>query len=161
MKAVFNSSPLIFLSKLNVLDKVGSLFSKIIIPDLVLEEISHKEDITLDKVKSLLDLDHVFVTNANNSKMVKVLCEKLGKGESEAIVLALDNTFDIVILDDYPARQEALRTGLNVKGTLGIMKRMLDSEMIQYDFDKLYQDLVAMNFRVKRNIFDQIFDITI
>lgn len=161
MKAVFNSSPLIFLSKLRLLDQAITLFSEVIIPDLVFEEITHKADEALGKVISLLDLDYVCVANARNIRMVKAINEKLGIGESEAIVLTLDYTYDMVILDDNAARQEALRIGLNVKGTLGIIKRLLELDLVHYDLNELYRDLLEINFRVKRNIFNQIFDTTL
>ena len=47
--------------------------------------------------------------------------------------------------------------GLNVKGTLGIIRRLMDMNIIQYELDELYQDLSEMKFRVKRGIFDEIF----
>lgn len=59
-------------------------------------------------------------------RMVDALCRKLGRGESEAIVVAIEHSSDFVILDDHVARTEARRIGLNVKGTLGIIKRLME-----------------------------------
>ncbi len=91
MIAVFNSSPLIFLSKLNVLDQALKLFSKVIVPACVQEEILQKEDIASKKLKSLLRSNNVVVIQAKNLRMVEALCKKLGRGESEAIVLAMES----------------------------------------------------------------------
>ena len=71
--------------------------------------------------------------------------------------MAIEHSSDFVILDDHVARTEARRIGLNVKGTLGIIKRLMELDVIQYELDKLYRDLSGMKFRVKRGIFDQIF----
>lgn len=157
MIAVFNSSPLIFLSKLRIIDQVLILFSKVIVPLYVREEILDKEDTDSDRLKVLLMSNKVVLVKAINLQMVSALCRKLGRGESEAIVVAMEQSADFVILDDYVARREASRIGLNVKGTLGIIRRLRELNVIQYDLNKLYQDLVEMKFRVKRVIFDEIF----
>ena len=157
MIAVFNSSPLIFLSKLNVVDQSLELFSKVMIPSYVKKEILQKEDISFEKLKVLLKANNVIVVQAKNLRMVEALCRKLGKGESEAIVLAIEQSAHLVILDDHVARVEATRIGLNVKGTLGIIRRLMDLDVIQYELDQLYRDLSEIKFRVKRGIFDGIF----
>jgi len=157
MIAVFNSSPLIFLSRLNIIDHVLTLFSKVIVPVYVREEILDKEDTASDKLKVLLMSNKVVVVKAINLRMVSALCRKLGRGESDAIVVAMEQSADFVILDDYAARREAGQIGLNVKGTLGIIRRLKELNVIQYDLNKLYQDLSEMKFRVKRVIFDEVF----
>ena len=157
MITVFNSSPLIFLSKLNVVDQSLELFSKVMIPSYVKKEILQKEDISFEKLKVLLKANNVIVVQAKNLRMVEALFRKLGKGESEAIVLAIEQSAHLVILDDHVARVEATRIGLNVKGTLGIIRRLMDLDVIQYELDQLYRDLSEIKFRVKRGIFDGIF----
>jgi len=47
-------------------------------------------------------------------------------GESEAIVLAIELEADYVILDDFVARKEAVRLGLNVKGNPWNYKKVND-----------------------------------
>jgi predicted nucleic acid-binding protein len=159
MIAVFNSSPLIFLSKLNVFDQSLQLFSKVTVPSYVQKEILQKEDIASEKLKVLLKSNDVVVAQAKNLRMVEALCRKLGRGESEAIVVAIENSGELVVLDDHVARVEATRIGLNVKGTLGIIRRLMDLDIIRYELDELYQDLSEMKFRVKRSIFDGIFKV--
>ena len=157
MITVFNSSPLIFLSKLNVIDQSLQLFPKIIVPSYVKKEILQKEDITSDKLNDLVKTNNVIVIQVKNLRMFEALCRKLGKGESEAIVLAIEQSAHLVILDDHVARAEATRIGLDVKGTLGIIRRLLDLDVIQYDLDELYRDLMEMKFRIKRGIFNEVF----
>jgi len=62
MTAVFNSSPIIFLSKLNLMEKVLSLFESIYIPELVIEEVLSKKD---ESSKVLVEL-------LKGNKLVKV-----------------------------------------------------------------------------------------
>ncbi|WP_375474132.1 hypothetical protein [uncultured Nostoc sp.] len=90
---------------------------------------------------------------------------RLGKGESEAIGLGTELQTDYIILDDFAARKEATRLGLNVKGTLAVIKKLqVDGKITISSTDQLYQDILAMNFRVKRwrsppqaSLFDAIF----
>ena len=51
---------------------------------------------------------------------------------------------------------EAMRLGLNVKGTLAIIRKMMDKVEIE-DLDQFYQQLLQIKFRVKRSIFEAIF----
>ncbi|MCL0060245.1 DUF3368 domain-containing protein, partial [Dehalococcoidia bacterium] len=143
--------------KLNVIDPALRLFSEIAIPVYVQKEILQKEDIASEKLKVLLTSNSVVVVQAKNMRMVEALCRRLGRGESEAIVLAMEQSADFVILDDHVARTEAGRIGLTVKGTLGIIRRLMDLDIVVYELDILYQDLSEMKFRVKRDIFDEIF----
>ena len=51
-----------------------------------------------------------------------------------------------------------MRLGLNVKGTLAIIKKMMVDGKVKIDnSDQFYQRLQEIKFRVKRSIFDAIF----
>jgi len=123
----------------------------------VREEILRKFDKASDKLQTLLKSNKVKVIEVKNVRMIEALCRKLGRGESEAIVAAVEISADLIILDDRAARVEALSVGLTVRGTLGIIKRLMDLGMIRYELDELYQDLSEMKFRVTKSIFDGIF----
>ena len=84
--------------------------------------------------------------------------ERLGRGEAEAIALATELQSDYIILDDFAARREAMRLGLNVKGTLAIIRKMMADDKVKIDdLDQFYQQLLKIKFRVKRSIFEAIF----
>lgn len=90
MNAVFNSSPLIFLSKLKILDQAVSLFDEILIPEHVWKEISHKNDIAHEQIANILNYNNITLAQVKNERMVQALCDKLGRGESEAIVVSIE-----------------------------------------------------------------------
>jgi len=48
----------------------------------------------------------------------------LDRGEESAIVLAIEQDADLVLLDDLAGRRAAMMHGLNVMGTLGFLKAM-------------------------------------
>ena len=45
--------------------------------------------------------------------------------------MAIELEADYVILDDFVARKEAVRLGLNVKGTLGIIRKLMTDKHIE------------------------------
>ena len=85
MKAVFNSSPIIFLTKLGIIEAVLDLFDRIDIPSLVYSEIRRKPDASAEAVEDLLKGKRVLVSKAENERFVSALGRRLGKGEAEAI----------------------------------------------------------------------------
>ncbi|MHC5737158.1 DUF3368 domain-containing protein [Nostoc sp.] len=158
MKVVFNSSPLIFLSRLEFLDIFLDSDDDFYLPNFVAEEISAKSDAASQQVKALIDADKILVKEIQLFSLANRLNMRLGRGESEAIALGTELQTDYIILDDFAARKEATRLGLNVKGTLAVIKKLqVDGKIIITSTDQLYQDILAMNFRVKRSLFDAIF----
>lgn len=157
--AVFNSSPLIFLDKLGYLNKSLRLFHMVIIPKKVVDEIYAKDDEVKQHIIGLRNQENtIFGLETNLVKLYEALTERLGKGEAEAISLAIEKNADLVILDDYAARRIAMELGLEVKGTLGIVKKLIEDKKVDIqDADKFYEKLVEIGFRVKRRIFDNIF----
>ena len=81
----------------------------------------------------------------------------MGKGEAEAIALSIETGADFVILDDHAARVEAMRLGLSVKGTLGIIRRLMENGAFENDLDELFFNLKAVGFRIRAELFWEIF----
>ena len=104
---VSNSSPLIALKQISHLNLLEMLFSTILIPPAVIQEISPTVDLPPWIVRS----------NLKQSMGPKILSASLGPGESEAISLALEVDAKWIILDDRPARRLAQTLGLSVLGT--------------------------------------------
>jgi predicted nucleic acid-binding protein len=158
MKIVVNSSPVIFLAHLGFLDTVVDSFPHLILPQWVVDEIAVKHDDVHTEVQHYLHAGHLDVKQPTLRSFVNTLHQRLGKGESEAIALALEIQADRILLDDAAARKEAMRLGLTVRGTLGIIKHLHARGRIQLDdLDAFYGKLLGIQFRVKRRIFDEIF----
>ncbi len=159
MKIVFNTSPLIFLTRLEILADFLTQPGEFYVPQAVADEILAKED---DASRAL---QIIFATQQLNTQPIQTILfantlnQRLGRGESEAITLALELNADYIILDDFAARREASRLGLKVKGTLAIAKKLQQDGKITLDnIDEFYQRLIEIGFRVKRSIFDEIFN---
>jgi predicted nucleic acid-binding protein len=158
VKIVFNSSPLIFLARLDFLRRMVDSADTCYLPPAVLDEIHGKHNHSTMRIEQLMDEHLLQVKSVNLLSLATRLHQRLGSGESEAIALAVEWQADYVVLDDVTARQEALRLGLNVKGTLAMIRRLQAQNTIQLDnLDEFYQKLVDIKFRIKRKIFDDIF----
>ncbi|MFE1748339.1 DUF3368 domain-containing protein [Coleofasciculus sp. H7-2] len=159
MKVIFNSSPLIFLSRLQFLDSFVDSPDEFYLPMFVAEEISAKSDEACLQVKALIDSGKISARTIKLTSLANSINMRLGRGEAEAIALGIELQTDYIILDDFAARKEATRLGLNVKGMLAIIRKLqADSKITIDSLDQLYQDLVAINFRIKRSLFDAIFE---
>ena len=159
MKVVCDSSPLIFLVRLGLLKTVLLQSSEnFYLPQSVATEIEMKQDEANSTVRDFIASRQLEVRTISLVALANRLNRHLGKGESEAIALAVELSADHVLLDDVAARKEALRLGLHVKGTLAVIKKLQSEGTIQIDnLDELYQRLVTIKFRVKKTIFDKIF----
>ncbi|MCC5637995.1 DUF3368 domain-containing protein [Nostoc sp. CHAB 5844] len=158
MQIVINSSPLIFLSKLNYLNQFFEYPDDFYIPQSVADEIKAKSDPSSQSVQALINSSNLQIRASNLRNLVNSLNQRLGKGESEAIALGIELNADYVLLDDSTARKEARRLGLTIKGTLAVIKKLSQDNKISIEsLDELYQQLLKIEFRVKRSLFDQIF----
>ena len=116
-----------------------------------------RQDEASSALERLQRTGRVKLIKARNSRLVKALGRRLGKGEAEAIAVALEGDADVVVLDDHTARSEAMQLGLQVKGTLGIIRRLIELGKFECDLRKLSEHLKQMGFRVKENLFWEIF----
>lgn len=157
--AIFNSSPLIILSKLDYLEKSIQLFDKPVVPSSVLKEIQKKDDDVYYDVVQLMKKGRLEKHDSKFSLLFNGLNQRIGKGESEAIAIGIELNIDYILLDDKVARREAERLGLKVIGSLGIILKMKKENIISIsNYDNLYLRLVEMDFRVGKEIFDRIFE---
>lgn len=117
---VTDTSPLIFLAKLNRLDLLRKEAEKILAPPAVLEEIAEQDDEATSQIeearRTWLDMRPV-----KGVRLLAVLKDELGDGEAEAIALALETAAARIVVDDLDARRLADRLGLKPVGTLGLL----------------------------------------
>jgi len=158
MKIVFNSSPLIFLSRLDFLKLFIQYNYEFYVPEVVIKEINAKQDEASQAINLSIDKNSLIIKRTSLLSLANSINERLGKGEAAAIALATELQSDYVILDDFAARREAIRLGLNVKGTLAIIRKMMVDDKVKIDdLDQFYQQLLKIKFRVKKSVFDSIF----
>jgi predicted nucleic acid-binding protein len=123
MQIILNSSPLIFLAKLDYLNKFIDSSDDFYIPQSVADEISVKQDPASQTIQSSIASDKLQVRASSLAPLVNSLNQRLGRGESEAIALGIELNADYVLLDDSTARREAKRLGLTFTREQGRGKR--------------------------------------
>ena len=158
MKAVFNSSPLIFLYRLDLLEAAFALFDTNYVPSGVIEELTCGEIKDEEAINIILENPKVVIRTVKYNLFYEKLRTSLGIGETEAILLALDinSSSDYVILDDKAARKKALSNGLKIKGTIGILRLFYQKGILTVRPDDIYKKLKSFNFRVEKGIYESI-----
>ena len=89
------------------------------------------------QVRSLLQEGRFQIHEATNQALERIPAD-LGRGEREAIALALETKVDLVILDDQQGRRIACEWGLVVTGTVGVL---IEARVLGYSFQRSYWQL--------------------
>jgi len=141
--AIADTSALIALEKLNLLDVLCKIYAEIILPEAVINEFGKPtiECYSAKKVES--PLVRLLVSDLN-----------LGKGESEIIALASETGIKTII-DDLKARKVAETLGLKVTGTIGVLLRAEKLGFIESAYKKT-KELREKGFYVSNELLDNI-----
>jgi len=113
-RVVVNASPLICLSKSGLSDLLPSLFTEIIAPYKVYQEVTAKAGIDLSTIKHLKRVGGIVVPPG-------VTSWDLGEGESSVLAFALKKPDYWAIIDDREARRCASSLGCHHTGTVGVI----------------------------------------
>jgi hypothetical protein len=128
LKVVLNTSPQILLAKIGRLDLLTQLYSDILVPASVLDELEAKPG-EIEKIQALIQGGDFQVQKAANENIDRIPAD-LGVGEREAIALAIEKNADLVILDDREGRKIARSRGLSVTGTIGVLVEARERSLI-------------------------------
>jgi len=116
---VCDTSPIQYLHQIDLLHLLPALAGRIFIPPAVLHELEEGRSIGIDlpDVKTLAWLTVCSPTDAATMPFE----HDLGPGETEVLILAMEMSGVVAVLDDGLARREADRRGIAVIGTLGLL----------------------------------------
>lgn len=117
---VADTSPLLFLAKLDRLDILRQAAEEIIVPPAVLREVARYSDEACEKIREAQG-SWLRSRSVADLFLIKVLLADLDEGEAEALALAHELKADRVLLDDLDGRRLARRIGLAPVGTLGLL----------------------------------------
>ena len=115
--AVSDTSPLIALKHAELLEKLNLLFQKTVIPPSVMQELSIKEK------EYFQSLSFISVKEPRDRMLVLTLKTVVDEGEAKAIALSMKKN-SLLIIDDLKGRKVARRLGLEIIGTLDLLKAM-------------------------------------
>ena len=119
LKAISDTSPLLYLYRIGGIDWLSQLFEQVWIPEAVIREL----DIGRSRGYDVPDLEEYIILKVANPKSMpsEWLVLDLGVGEMAVIALGLENPERILLLDDMLARRTAKAAGLQVWGTLRVL----------------------------------------
>jgi len=132
LKAAGNSGPLIHLAQINALFLLKKLYRRVVIT----EEI-RTEAVELGKKEGCADA--ALIENAVKSGWIKIIKHSVARNfsgfglhdaETGVISLALEEKFDLILLDDDAARELAKMLGLKVRGSIGVITEALQKRKI-------------------------------
>ena len=116
MLVVADSSPLIYLSRIGILDILAARFGEVIVPSVVWDEVVGVR-VGAPGVDALLSARWIRV----DGRSLPDSDLGLDPGETAAILLAEAIDADLLLIDERAGRAVALDRGLAVRGTLGVL----------------------------------------
>lgn len=126
--AVINTSPLLYLHQVGQLDVLPKLYSQIIAPIAVEQELAVGQASNIN-VPELSRLNWLQVQAVEPAAVPNVI--DLGRGEAEVIALGLENPDSLLILDDQLGRKIAKFYKLRYTGTLGVLVKAKQSGYLE------------------------------
>lgn len=120
MIVVSDSSVLIALSAAGHFSLLRELYGRVLVPAAVHREVTRDPD--RFGADELAGAEWIEVRHVTDAALVTSLIQGgIGRGESEAIVLAMEVGADYLLIDDLRGRQAAARAGLQIAGVLGVL----------------------------------------
>jgi predicted nucleic acid-binding protein len=150
MVVVADTSPINYLILIDQIDLLPRLYSRIVIPPAVLGELKHP-----GAPQPVRDwIDHLPNWLEVLSPQNTVTLAQLDPGESEAIALATEMHAEVLLIDEQAGRQEAVRRGLKVAGTLSVLDEADQAGFV--NFDASVARLRQTSFRVSQAVVAEI-----
>lgn len=118
MIVVSDTSPIRALDYLGLLSVLGDLYSEVLVPPAVANELQNPR--ARFRRIDVATLPFVYLKSPSGTQSVGAIDPSLDLAEAEALSLALEESAD-VLMDEIAGRDAAVRLGLTVTGTLGVL----------------------------------------
>ncbi|ABY93716.1 MULTISPECIES: DUF3368 domain-containing protein [Thermoanaerobacter] len=149
-KVVANSTPLIILSNISKIEILKKLYETIYIPSGVFEEVNF--------TGNSKNYDFIKVVNIKNKEAKQFFPVSLHKGEIEVMILAKEINADLCIIDDYLARKHAKNLGLTVTGTLGVLVKAKEKNILK-EVKPVMDEMLEKKFYIDKKLYNEILEI--
>lgn len=155
MIIIGDTSPISNLLAIDHIHLLPALYSQVVIPNGVAEELLRVNS-RMEQIKSLLLEGWLQVKVVTDWKLYEEILVLLDKGESEAIALGIEMNADLLLMDETKGRQLAKDYGLKVTGLLGILIEAKTKAFIISVKDLLDGLIEKAGFYVDRNLYDSV-----
>jgi len=155
MIIVSDTSALGNLAIVNHLWLLQTIYGTVLIPDVVAREISNAPS---PAIQAVLALDWIETRAIVNLSMANALQrdQNLDPGESHAIVLALEQQADELLIDERRGRREAAKLGIPIIGILGILLLAKQRQLLPRIQPVLDALIEQASFRVSSGLYSQV-----
>ncbi|MBL1174732.1 DUF3368 domain-containing protein [Pantanalinema sp. GBBB05] len=161
MIVVSDTSPITNLAAIGQLDLLQRLYTRIIIPVAVYDEMVNvgKPVPGATEVRTLSWIQTQAVVDRQRVNTIRESEENIDLGEAEAIILALEIKTDLLLMDERRGRLVATSYGLQVTGLLGVLVQAKRNSLIQSVKPLLDQLIDQADFRVSDQLYTTILQI--
>lgn len=131
MIVISDTTPVISLLKINRLNLLEKLFGIVQIPQGVFAELTENPKFQ-DEAKAVRECGFMQVVSEIDESYVSLLRRSAGLdlGESEAIYLSDTGRADLLLMDEARGREVAVRMGIRIMGTVGILGLAYEDALI-------------------------------
>jgi predicted nucleic acid-binding protein len=151
---VADTGPLHYLILIGNSELLPQLFTRILIPDAVRDELIHPEAPSAVREWAVEPPDWIEIRPSPSASHDDPVLQKLDSGERAALALAEMVRADLLLIDDREGVVAARSKGYAVTGTLGVLDLAARRGMI--DLVAAVARLRATNFRYRPEILDAL-----
>jgi predicted nucleic acid-binding protein len=153
---VADTGPLNYLILIGHIDLLPALFEKVVLPATVPSELASRKAPPIVRhwaanLPAWLEVRDAPLSQAEDASM-----KGIDAGEKAAIQLAVSLNADLLLMDDRKGVSAALRKGLRVTGTLGILDLAAQRGLAK--FAQAVERLRQTNFRVPQAVLDALLE---
>jgi predicted nucleic acid-binding protein len=146
---VADTGPLCYLILIEAVGLLPRMYDRVVIPSAVLAELAHPKAPAAVKTWAGSLPTWAEVRTAAHDELDDIL----DPGEAEAIILAEQLKADSLLLDEMEARREALRRGLPVAGTVGVLEKAAERNLI--NLSEAFSKLARNSFYIAPQVLQQ------
>ena len=146
---ISDTSPICYFARLGLLDVLQKLLGRMLVPMAVVDEIDRGRAF-IPELPNLRLLDWVDIEMVV-ADISDASSSQLGPGETEALALAKSFSSVCLLMDDFQAREQAIKSGILVRGTLALLLMAKEEKYVQ-EVGPLIDQLKEMGFRLSDSL---------
>lgn len=154
MIVVSDATPLRYLIEIQETELLKELFEKVLIPAGVSEELQHQR--TPQQIKEWTQSPPNWLEVRQADVSLFQPRKAIGKGEHQAIALAIELNADAILMDDQGASREATRANLFIVSTLSILEQAAARGLV--DLPEVLERLSKTRFYLLPELIEQVLE---
>lgn len=140
---ISDTSSLILFQKIEELELLEKLYKQI----YTTPEVAEEYGLELPK--------WIIIKKVKDTKYQNLLNTQIDLGEASAMALAIEINCDLIIIDDLKARKLAKQLNLKITGSLGIITKAKEKNIIE-NIKPILDKILKTNFRISKVIINEL-----